>query len=219
MELIFQEGDLLVKTIDTPGEMDSAYRLRHEVFSEELRWVPTTPDRRETDDYDGFARCIGVFDEAGKILGHARLIPSPHPFMVEKEFREMLPPERPVRKGPDLAEITRLCVKKEVREGQGVTVVANYLYKAIYLLSIMNDIRHLVMVVDRRYYRLLRLTGFPMEPLGDFITMPDGVKAGAIWLDLRRLEEVAGRKKPDFMKWMSTLPGRYPLPGRLRALY
>jgi len=219
MELIFQEGDLLVKTIETPEEMDSAYRLRHEVFSEELRWVPTTPEGREIDDYDGFARCIGVFDKENNILGHARLIPSPYPFMVEKEFREMLPPERPIQKGPDLAEITRLCVRKEAREGRGVTIIANCLYKAIYLLSIMNDIRHLVMVVDRRYYRLLRLTGFPMEPLGDFITMPDGVRAGAIWLDLRRLEEEAGRKKPAFMEWMSTLPGRYPLQGQLHALY
>ncbi|MBI5892273.1 MAG: hypothetical protein HZB79_01240 [Deltaproteobacteria bacterium] len=43
MELIFQEGSYLIKTLSTHEEMEAAYRLRHEVFVDELKWVPACP--------------------------------------------------------------------------------------------------------------------------------------------------------------------------------
>lgn len=37
MELILQEGDYLIKTLSTHEEMETAFRLRHEVFVDEPR--------------------------------------------------------------------------------------------------------------------------------------------------------------------------------------
>jgi N-acyl-L-homoserine lactone synthetase len=43
MELIFREGNFLIKTLSAYEELEAAFRLRHEVFCEELKWVPCSP--------------------------------------------------------------------------------------------------------------------------------------------------------------------------------
>jgi N-acyl-L-homoserine lactone synthetase len=210
MEVAIHEDLLLVKDLDTVEEIRASQRLRHDVFARELQWVPQSPDGLEVDVYDAFSEYMGVFDEIHRIVGLARLIISPNPFMVDKEFACLMPGGRAAIKGADMAEITRLCVKKEDRPGSMGGNVSALLYKGIYQWSLSKGIRHLVMVVDKRYFRLLRLCGFPVKALGEFITMPDGVKAGACSLDWREFEEITSWKKPEFLRWMKSLPARYP---------
>ncbi|MCL4873067.1 GNAT family N-acetyltransferase [bacterium] len=209
MELIFEDSGFIIKTISALEEFEAALKLRHEVFARELKWVRCSQDGMETDEYDRFAECIGVFRMDMSILGHARLITHPYPFMVEKEFACMMPAEGEFRKRPDMAEITRLCVKKEERE-KNASLISRLIYKAIYNWSALRGVRRMVMVVDKRYYRLLRLCGFPVTQLADFVTMPDGVVAGAIELDWGLFEELCADRRPELLAWISTLPARYP---------
>ncbi len=203
MELIFQEEDFLVKTLATHDELEAAFRLRHEVFCEELNWVPSSPDGMESDRYDEIAQNIGVFDGYAGLVGYVRLITAPKPFMIEKEFACLLPEDRPVRKSLDTAEVTRLCVKKEARHFGSNLNASQVLYKGIYQWSLDCGIRHLVMVVEKKYYRLLRLNGFPVRSAGDFLPMGDGVKAGIITLDWRSFEEENRTRKPGLLEWIS----------------
>lgn len=205
MYLIFEEGSFLVKTLTTSEELEESFRLRHEVFCKELMWVPESKDGCEMDFYDSFSERIGVFDPSGVLAGHARLILPPNRFMVDKEFRALLPEGYIVRKGADSAEVTRLCVRKGGRAPAESVNVSHLLYKGIYQWSLGNGIRHLIMVVEMRYYRLLRLNGFPVEAANRFVKMPDGVRAAVITLDWRRFEEEAGRDKPAFLEWMSKI--------------
>ncbi|GMR05024.1 MAG: hypothetical protein BMS9Abin23_0948 [Thermodesulfobacteriota bacterium] len=219
MELMFTEDNFLIKTLSTHEEVEAAFHLRHKVFSEELKWVPASQDGIETDRYDGFAKYIGVFDFNQQLVGHARLILSPHPFMIEKEFACMLTGDESINKGADAAEITRLCVRKEDRQNRYLTKISQLLYKGIYLWSIMSEVRHLLMVVEKRYFRLLRLNGFPVEAYNNFLTMPDGVKAAVIRLDWRNFENKAQEYKPDFLEWISKLPAPDPLQAQSHGLY
>ena len=219
MELIFEEENFLVKTLSTHEEMEAAFRLRHDVFSMELKWVPPSSDGMEKDPYDSFSRYLGVFDTSGLLVGHIRIITSEHPFMVEKEFSCMMPEGAKVTKTADVAEITRLCVRKDIRSNQSMACIPNLLYKGLYHWNMGNDVRHSLMVVDKRCFRHLRLSGLPVEQLYDFVMMPDGVKAGVCNLDWRRFEESAPEKKPEFFKWMSILPVRYPSQWLSHALY
>ncbi len=220
MELMVQEDNFIIKTLSAHEELEAGYRLRHEVFSEELKWVPVSPDGMEVDRYDsGPVSYIGVFDEWGTLQGYARLITSPNTFMIDREFACLLEDGMCVEKSPDMAEITRLCVRKRGRKGDLVMRVSNFLYKGIYLWSTKMDIRHLVMVVDNRYYRLLRFTGFPVRTVGDFIEMPDSVRAAVIRLDWREFDRIAVEKKPEFFHWISTQPDPVPSPVLLRGLY
>lgn len=213
MELIFQEDNLLIKTLSAPEEMDAAFRLRHEVFVDELKWVPSSPDKREIDDYDKFAIPLGLFDlsaqtgEDMQLIGYVRLIQSNHPFMVEKEFASLIPKDKPLKKLPDMVESTRICVKKERRADKvgnlGLTT-GHLLYKAIYNWCLIHNSRFLATIIEKRYYRYLKSL-FPFKPLGEFLPMGDGVLAGTVLLDWRDFERVSLERRPDFMEWMTTI--------------
>lgn len=227
MELNFQESRFLVKTLSTQEEIEAGFRLRHEVFCNELKWVPPTAEKTEIDGYDSFSEYIGVFNYGDDLIAHARLITSPNPFMIEKEFACMMPEGKKVDKKPDVAEITRLCVKNTERVSHNFTNISQLIYKGIYLWSLANEMRHMVMVVDKRYFRLLRLSGFPVKALGEFVTMPDGVQATVISLDWREFEELSAERKPEFLTWMSAVPARqyttlsdrYPSQSQLHGIY
>ncbi|MBI1910756.1 MAG: GNAT family N-acetyltransferase [Deltaproteobacteria bacterium] len=223
MELTFQEDNFVVKTLSTHEEFEQAMRLRHDVFAEELKWVPASPDRMERDRYDNFSESIGVFDMDFRIAGYIRLITSSYPFMVDKEFACMLPEGVRVKRAPDMAEVTRLCVKKEDRSNQYLKQVSHLLYKGLYHWNRLNEIRHSVMVVDARCFRLLRLTGLPVEKFSDFVVMPDGVKAGVCTLDWHRFDEIGLETRSSFHQWMSsmpvTLPIHYPVQSLSHELY
>ena len=211
-----------MKVIESADEMEAAFALRHEVFCDELRWVPPLPDRQERDRYDRFAETIGVFDEDGTIVGNVRLIASPDPFMVEKEFACLLPDKTELLKTADMAEVTRLCVQpatRRKRKEEGSPNVSLLLYRGIYQWSLSHNIRHLTMVVEKNNYRLLRLTSFPVKVLGDFKDMGEGVMAGALLLDLRHFEKETERKKPEFISWMSHPSYHAPAQERRREPY
>ncbi|MFQ5330420.1 MAG: acyl-homoserine-lactone synthase [Thermodesulfobacteriota bacterium] len=202
-----------MKTLDTHDEMEAAFALRHEVFCNELKWVPPSSDERERDDYDGCAQSIGVFDEDGELIGNVRLIAAPDTFMVEKEFSSLLPDNTALLKTADMAEVTRLCVKRRTRNRREATTSPNIsllLYRGIYQWSLYNKIRHLTMVVEKNKYRLLRLASLPVKTLDSFKEMNGGVMAGALLLDLRHFEREAVKKKPDFISWMSRRSYRSP---------
>lgn len=202
MQPDFHQEGIFVKLLSNETEMTASFRLRHEVFCEELKWVPVFSDKMERDRYDDFSESIGVFNERSELVGNMRLIRVPRPFMIEKEFACMLPRGMKIRKTPDVAEVTRFCVRKDYRAGRSNLSVPNFLYKGLYHWNLYNGIRYSWMVVDKRYYRLLRLTGLPTEAVGDFVAMPDGVKAAVCLLDWRKFEEKAKNKKPEFLKWM-----------------
>ncbi len=209
MELIFQEEDFIVKTLSAPEEMEEAYRLRHDVFSEELRWVPPSPEGLEKDTYDEFSHYIGVFSQSLELVGHLRFTTTPNPFMVEKEFAVLMPEGSRINKAPDVFEVTRLCVRKDYRSTSGANV-SRMLYKSTFQWSISNEMRHSVIVVDYRCFRHLRLSGLTIDPIGEFKVMPDGVKAAVCNIDWHKFDKTARLKKPEFHEWMSTIQAPYP---------
>ena len=210
MELLFQEDTHIVKTLSAHEEIEAAFRLRHDVYCDELKWVPPSPDGMEKDRYDSFSEYIGVYDGLLELIGQLRLTASPNPFMIEKEFACLMPEGRRVKKGPDVSEVTRLCVKKEKRSGRLKPTIPQLLYKGMYQWSLDNGTRYLMMVVEHICYRHLRSSGLVVEAVGDFIAMPDGVKAAVCIIDWLKFEGVSMEKNPEFFGWMSKTPVHCP---------
>lgn len=209
MELIFQEEKYLVKTISAPEEVNSALKLRHDVFRDELRWVPPSPDGLDRDAYDEFAEGIGVFEHSGELVGHVRLIRAPLPYMIEKEFSCLLPKEG-FSKMAGMSESTRICVRKDRRKDTVAQLsLAHLLYKAIYHWSLKNDSRYLVTIIEQRYFIYLKRF-FPFAPLADFKPLGEGVMSGIALLDWREFEKAAAAKRPGFLDWMSNPGGLVP---------
>lgn len=209
MKLFFHEDNFVVKKLRARRDVEAALRLRHDVFARELRWVPESTDGMERDMYDGFSDAIGVFGNDRALAGHLRLTPSPHPFMIEKEFLDLLPGRKPAPKLADYAEATRLCVRPDLRLGPLAGKIAAMLYKGMYHWSLSLGVRFMMIVVDRRCFRHLRMTGLTVEPVGEFTTMPDGVSAAACRIDWRAFEKEGKRARPEFFAWMSELRPRH----------
>jgi predicted GNAT family N-acyltransferase len=58
-------------------EMEQAYRLRHRIFVEEMKWSDLAkPDGREIDQFDDEHAVHMLYVESGKVLGYQRMLPT-----------------------------------------------------------------------------------------------------------------------------------------------
>jgi len=203
--IFFQEGTFSVKTLEMESEWFQAYRLRHHVFAERLKWVPERPDRLETDMYDAWSTSIGVFSADSILLGLVRVTHAPVPFMLESEFSACLTGTHPIRKELDSAEITRLAVDPHLADRTISTRVMQAAIKGAYLWCVANDVRYTYIVVEERLLRGLRLMGWPCQTLGTPVSLPpaQAVSVAAL-IDLEAFRLNVGVKRPELLKWYST---------------
>jgi len=204
--LAFYEGNFLVKTLSTDDEREQAYRLRHKVFAERLKWVKESPDELEIDAYDRLATNLGLFTESGKLCGISRLLSGTGPYMLEKEFKSFLTGATPVRKERDAAEITRLTVDPMIQEKGLSSRMMLAIFKGIYQWSLLNEVRYCYMVVEKRFLRVLRVLGFPCEPISPYIALPpaDALSVAAL-LDWDRFRAEIHTTHPGFLDWISAI--------------
>lgn len=107
---------------------DYVYRIRHEVYCEELKYEAPRPSRRETDEYDAHSlHCLIRSLASGAYVGCTRLVIAKpgdphHPLPVEKTCaetidRSVLDPQLLPRHS--LGEISRLAVIARYRNRHG----------------------------------------------------------------------------------------------------
>jgi len=207
----FNETDFIIREIEEKKDFLKAYRLRHMVYCESLKWVDQSSDCLEIDSYDLCSVSLGVFSDEDDLLGYVRIIPSNHTFMLEKEFRRLIPDDYIIRKGPDTAEITRLTTLVPVHLTSALQKkVSSLLYKGIYHWSLMNGVRYLYFVVEERFLRVLKRLGFPCLEVGQVTTLGGGVQTVAAILDWEAFRLENRKRRPDFLDWIANLPQKNP---------
>lgn len=221
--LLPREEKYVVKIIQQgSSEVDFVYRLRYQIFSESLGWVPANEHKMERDSYDEKSIFYGVFDGA-KLLAFIRLTPFPHNFMVEHEFKSLVSDSHVIRKEPDTAETSRVCVAPEARallidnKGNAISIVM-MLFKAVYSWCRQNNVRYIYTVVEARMLRFLQRKGFPCRLIGTPCRMEDGVTAAAVSMDWQEFEVINRIKRPLIMDWFSNRDRSYfKIEGRIRT--
>jgi N-acyl amino acid synthase of PEP-CTERM/exosortase system len=204
MVVFLNDRELYFKTLTTADEKDEAYRLRYQVFTEELRWVPCNQKGMEIDDYDSNCVLVGLFAN-DQLIACLRILLPFQKFMLEKEFKEILG-EQEVKKTLKTVEVTRFCVAKDVRKSQIITEYGNFpvimaLEKAFYNWCRCNGIDDVYMVVSKNFFRLLNLLGMPCKAIAPTVKMPDGVVALAAISSWTAFEEHNEKKNPDLLAW------------------
>ncbi len=208
--LHFHEQGCCIRTIREEAERLQAYRLRYRIFCKGLGWVGDNPQELDRDEYDDRAVLLGIFQEncSTQLVATLRLLLADGPFMVEREFSALLSPETCLRKERDTTEITRFAIDPQVGTERAQRLCA-LLYKAWYQWSLQNDVRYVYLEVETRYWRKLRMIGFPCEPLGPSRRLPPGeADSVALILDWETFREVNRAKRPDWLAWMSTARSR-----------
>lgn len=203
----FNEGGCTLRLIETAFDRAQVYRLRHEVFYERLRWVPSSPLGLEVDAYDAWALALGVFTEDGSLIATVRILLPDHPFMLETDFAGLVGPEHRIRKAPDTIEISRLAVSAvNHQEGRSSRRTAMLLYKGVYQWSLANEVRYVYMEVEPRYQRALSLAGFPCAPIGPTRRLPPAnVESVALLLDWEEFRLVNQVRRAKWLEWMTTI--------------
>jgi len=98
------------------AEMEQAFRLRHQVFVDEMGWHDLAkPDGREIDQFDNKHAVHMLCIAHGKVLGYQRLLPTTRPHLLSDIMPELCEVERPI--GADIWEISRHCVAPGHRSG------------------------------------------------------------------------------------------------------
>ncbi|MDH4097568.1 MAG: GNAT family N-acetyltransferase [Nitrospira sp.] len=204
-EVDFYEGEFLVKTIKEEAELTQAYRLRHHVFAERLKWVPERADRLEDDVYDAWSTSIGVFSGESKLLGLVRMTHAPVPFMLESEFSACLVGSHRVRKETDTAEITRLAVDPAISDHGLSSKLMKTIFKGMYQWCLIHDVRFTYMVVEHRLLRVVQRMGWPCRALGEPVALPPAeVRSIGGLLDLNEFRCQASTNRPAMLEWLTT---------------
>jgi len=200
----FDEGYYCIRSLAGKEDQLKAARLRHEVFCQNLKWVPPCADGLETDEHDPFSMAIGVFSEREELLGVFRFLPPSRMFMLEREFLPLLSPGYRVRKERDTAEVTRFTVAPNLRQhGISPGHISRLMYKGMYQWSQENDIRYIYVAVEKRFWRALVIAGYPYELIGPVTALPPaGAESVAAILDWENFRSESRRKRATFLDWI-----------------
>lgn len=203
-EIGFYEGEFLVKTLKEEAELTQAYRLRHRVFAERLKWVPERADRLEDDMYDAWSDSIGVFSGEAKLLGLVRMTHAPVPFMLESEFSACLVGNHRVRKEANTAEITRLAVDPAISDHGLSSKLMKTIFKGMYQWCLIHNVRYTYMVVEHRLLRVVQRMGWPCRPLGEPVALPPAevLSIGGL-LDLDEFRCQTSINRPAMLEWLT----------------
>lgn len=150
--------------------LDQMYRLRARVFLNRLGWEVEVRNEREFDWFDelrpNYILCV-LTD--GTVAGSARLLPALGPTMLQETFPQLIGPGRYHPHG-GMVESSRFCVDTSLHvtsTRQMVHKVTTTLFAGIVEWCMCNDISEIVTVTDLRFERILGLSHWPLQRIGE----------------------------------------------------
>lgn len=143
----------------------SMFAARKRVFVDLLKWdLPVLAGRFEVDHLDDLhATYLVVTDLAGEHLASARLLPTTRPGLLDGLFPFLV--AGPVPRGPDIAEITRFCLSRDVG-AQDRRAVRDLLLGALVDHALARGIHSYTGVAELAWFRKVERFGWECRALG-----------------------------------------------------
>jgi len=147
-------------------QLEQAYRLRHAVFVDEMKWEELRrPDAREIDQFDDERALHMLYLRDGAVLGYQRMLPTIRPHLLSDVMPELCDGERP--SGPNIWEWTRYCVARPHRErGRTLSPIANALLSGIVEWGLESGVDRIIIEMDPIWLLRLVQLYFRVTPLG-----------------------------------------------------
>lgn len=146
--------------------MEKAYRLRHQVFVEEMGWrTLAKPDGREIDQFDTAHAVHMLYSEEGEVYGYQRLLPSTRPHLLSDVMPQLCEVEGPV--GAHIWEWARLCIERSRREQGGeMCPVGVQLITAALEWGLEHGVSQFIIETDPSWLPRMLEFHFSVNPLG-----------------------------------------------------
>jgi acyl homoserine lactone synthase len=143
------------------------YRLRHRVFKLRLDWEVMTSGGMEVDEFDTMHPVYVLHEtDEGAIDGCVRLLPTTGPYMLREVFPALLGAE-PAPVGTHVWEASRFaCEASDGRSARALAKATFELFAGVLEFGLSWGLTELVVVVDTRFERILRLGRWPLCRLG-----------------------------------------------------
>ncbi len=197
--IIRAEENFSIKSKLSEEELDTALRLRYDVFSRKLGWIVPNNQERDFDTYDKIARHVAVFLE-GKMIGYCRLVFPENRFMIEDEFKDLI--GGPLPKRNEAIEISRVFVDTSRIDYKLYTTML--IYKEIYRLGIQEGLRYAYIVVVEKFLRAIQRI-FPFEQVGRVNYFQENIATVAAIIDSKKIEERFLEESRDLYDWYTDL--------------
>ena len=184
-------------------EMEQAYRLRHNVFVDEMGWEDLRkPDGREIDQFDDGRAVHMLYVEDDSVAGYQRMLPTMRPHLLTEVLPNLCEGDFPV--GPHVWEWTRYCVTRGHRDrGRILSPAGNLLLSSIVEWGLESGVTKIIIEMNPLWLLRLVQLNFRVTPLG----LPqqigkDSIVAVTAAFDrrtLRKLQETRGNDMPAIM--------------------
>jgi acyl-homoserine lactone synthase len=146
--------------------MEQAFRLRHRVFVDEMKWTDLRKeDGREVDQFDDEHALHMLYLRDGEVLGYQRMLPTTRPHLLSEVMPQLCEDERPA--GSHVWEWTRYCVQPAHRErGRALSPVANALLSGIVEWGLASGVSTILIEMNPLWLLRLVQLHFRTTPLG-----------------------------------------------------
>jgi len=147
--------------------LEAMHRLRARVFHDRLRWSVEVVDGAERDRFDDAAAYYLIMLRGEVVCGCWRLLPTAHPYMLEREFRQLLD-GRPAPRRPEIWELSRFAVdENDCARGPGAfSESALGAMEAVIDFALRRGITRYLTVTTLAMERMLRRTGLALARMG-----------------------------------------------------
>lgn len=145
--------------------MYEMHRDRKRVFVDQLKWDVPHSDELEIDNFDNEAAEYLLISDLGthEHLGSMRLLPTDRPHILGGLFAELCEGEVPA--GPDIREITRLCLSRRLKSADR-RLVFHRLTTALAEYALLSGISAYTAVTSMHWLTQALALGWRCRPLG-----------------------------------------------------
>lgn len=149
--------------LDALAEM---HRLRARVFGERMGWEVAVLSGMEIDDYDALSPYyMLVRDEANRLCGCWRILPTQGPYMLRDTFAQLLHGQR-APESPRTWELSRFAIVSPEKHGYGFADLALNAMREVVTFADRMGITSYVTVTTTAVERLLKTAGIEMRRFG-----------------------------------------------------
>lgn len=148
------------------GVLEESFRQRKALFVDRLKWDLAVQDDREIDEFDRLdSRYILVIDDnEDRLVGSGRLVNAAGPHLLSEHFSHLC--EHGVPKGPDVWELSRLCIDPKLRDRQLREHVVDLLGLGLTEAALLQGARKLTFVIGTFLLPRVLDVGWDIRPLG-----------------------------------------------------
>ncbi len=170
------------RAAERPDLMALAWRLRHQVFCEDLGWQIPSLNGIEMDEFDLDAVHCAVI-RRGVVVGCLRALSTLGPYLLERYFAHLLP--APLPKSAEVWEISRFAVMPTVEDRRAVGA---FLVREGFACGRDQGARTLIAVTEVTFERFLRSCGLEIKrlskPAAGVVPSQGGPAIGVIQCDI-----------------------------------